>query len=335
VANSEDFSDSFEEIWQGRVEADEPVGGGRWHQSICPATSLATGGVTLLGFAVDEGVRRNGGRVGAAAGPAAIRHSLRHVARHGDFPLWDGGDVRCPAGDLESAQRILADRVQQVLGRHSFPIVLGGGHEVAWGSFQGLMASAERPKSLLVVNFDAHFDLRQSVQANSGTSFQQILGWCRDHHLPMHYAALGISRYSNTLGMFQRAKQWGATVVLDHDLQAESSLAQATARLDRLLDRFDAVYLSVCLDVLPPGVAPGVSAPAVLGVPLSVIEGLIDHLGGTGKIALADVAEMNPQFDIDGWTARVAARLVARLAEFRSQANFRVLRNQEIDQSDE
>ena len=76
----------------------------------------------------------------------------------------------------------------------------------------------------------------------------------------------------------------------------------------------EAVYLTVCLDVLPAAVAPGVSGPAARGVGLDVLEPLIDTVCASGKVRVADIAEMNPRFDIDGRTAAVAARIAARIA---------------------
>ena len=73
------------------------------------------------------------------------------------------------------------------------------------------------------------------------------------------------------------------------------------------------MYLTVCLDVLPAATAPGVSAPGVLGVPLAHVERLIYLVAGSGRLIAADIAELNPQADRDATTARVAARLVARI----------------------
>ncbi|MDP1561142.1 MAG: formimidoylglutamase [Pirellulaceae bacterium] len=314
--------DSFSSIWYGRCEPDEPPGGGRWHQKIQPWTqgvasgvaSDVTPGIVVLGFAVDEGVRRNEGRVGAADGPRAIRSILRNLPCQDEGPLWDAGDIACPAGDLESAQGELAEQLSQVLTVGGKPIVLGGGHEVAWGSFQGLEPSWKSDESLLVVNFDAHFDLRATEPGNSGTCFFQMHDRCRAVGKRFQYAAFGISRFANTRGLFARATQLQVPYVLDEQLQAETHLAGAKLRLSQLLAAHDRVYLTICLDVLPAAVAPGVSAPAGLGVPLAILEPLIELIADSGKLVLADIAELNPLFDRDHQTARVAARLVARLA---------------------
>ncbi|MFN3612859.1 arginase family protein, partial [Tepidimonas sp.] len=80
------------------------------------------------------------------------------------------------------------------------------------------------------------------------------------------------------------------------------------------LAQCDAVYLTVCLDVLPGGQAPGVSAPAALGVPLARVLALMDEVLSAGKLVAADIAELNPGLDRDGLTARVAARVAAHIA---------------------
>jgi formiminoglutamase len=70
----------------------------------------------------------------------------------------------------------------------------------------------------------------------------------------------------------------------------------------------------VCLDVLSAAVAPGVSAPAPLGVPLPLLERVIEQVKASGKLIAADMAELNPALDRDQQTARVGARLLARIA---------------------
>jgi formiminoglutamase len=90
-------------------------------------------------------------------------------------------------------------------------------------------------------------------------------------------------------------------------------LDEATAELGAFLATVERVHLTIDLDVLPAALAPGVSAPAPRGLALEVVEALIDTVVASGKLALGEVAELNPRFDLDGQTARVAARLVDQL----------------------
>ena len=66
------------ECWTGRIDPEADAL--RWHQCIQPLAADSTPGIALLGFACDEGVRRNQGRVGAAEGPVALRRALANVA---------------------------------------------------------------------------------------------------------------------------------------------------------------------------------------------------------------------------------------------------------------
>lgn len=301
-------------VWTGRVDADEAGDTTRWHQRIQPWGSHARDGVALIGFASDAGVQRNGGRAGASEGPQALRRALASLPVLDEPALWDAGDVLVAGDDLESAQSALADQVARVLSQGALPLVLGGGHEVAWGTFQGIVQGRPALRRLLIVNFDAHFDLRQAPMGNSGTPFRQIADWCADQGRPFEYHVLGISPLGNTRVLFDRAQALGVRYALDEDLQTENGVQTARDRLVQDLAACDAVYLTVCLDVLPGGQAPGVSAPAALGVPLATVLALIQPVLASGKLVAADIAELNPPMDRDGLTARVAARLAATVA---------------------
>jgi len=304
-------------LWQGRVDAEESGYAARWHQVIQPVPASGRG-LVLLGFACDAGVVRNHGRAGAAEGPAALRRALANVPLGAPTALYDAGDVACSGDALEAAQTAYAADVAQLLTGGHRVIGLGGGHEIAYASFAGLRAAlAARGDSaprLGIVNFDAHFDLRAGAQGSSGTPFRQIAEQCAADGLAFNYLCLGVSRFANTAALFARARSLGVRWRLDEAL----TLADLAAASDELRDfaaGVDHLYLTVCLDVLPPALAPGVSAPSARGVGLEVVEPLLDLVVASGKLRLADLAELNPGRDIDQRTARVAARLVARIAD--------------------
>jgi formiminoglutamase len=164
------------------------------------------------------------------------------------------------------------------------------------------------------VNFDAHFDLRGGDKASSGTPFRQILEHAAGAGRRAEYLCLGVSRFANTAALFDRARALGVRWVEDGDCSVDR-LAALCDEVAGLAARVDHVYLTVCLDVFPAAAAPGVSAPAALGVAPALVERLLDVAVASGKLRVADVAELNPRHDIDGRTARLAARLVARIAE--------------------
>ena len=323
--------------WKGRVDGPGPEHA-RWNSVITPAADDTHDAVALLGYASDEGVLRNSGRQGAAAGPEAIRGVLGSLAIHDDHPRVDAGTVCTQGDDLEGSQEELSQRVQQLIAKNNLVVVLGGGHETSFATHRGLhralhskgleTGSAHDEQSSIeqstfeqgsepagatdeagstgIVNLDAHFDLRSAEMPTSGTPFLQIAELVGDK---FDYHVWGISKPNNTKVLFDTADRLGTHVVLDEELlamtpQQVADLATATC------NEHEHIHLSIDLDVLPANEAPGVSAPAGLGVPLSHIRAAAKAIAATGKVRLVDVVELNPSVDVDNRTARVAARLI-------------------------
>ncbi len=126
---------------------------------------------------------------------------------------------------------------------------------------------------------------------------------------------MGISQPNNTATLFETANELGVHITLDEDL-AEMSVKEA-AQLARVLVQnspHERVHLSIDMDVLPADQAPGVSAPAALGVSFDRIRAIAVAIAATGKLALVDVVEINPRFDQDNRTAKLGARLINDIA---------------------
>lgn len=302
------------EGWSGRIDLPENASTRRWHQWVRTPTPGCAPGVAVLGFACDEGVRRNHGRIGAAEGPVALRKMLSNLPVMDDAPLYDAGTIACTDGDLEAAQARYADALAALLDGGHLPVGLGGGHEIAYASYLGLAKhlGARRPR-VAIVNLDAHFDLRRQDQGSSGTPFLQAIEHARVVGLPLDYLVYGISAAANTRVLFETADALGVHYVRD-DALGVLDVPQRLAELKDKLAGVDAIYLTIDIDGLPHAMAPGVSAPAARGVPMEVVEPLLDVVAATGKLRLVDVAELSPPLDRDNVTARVAARLIHRVA---------------------
>ena len=266
--------------------------------------SVGSGGVVVLGFASDEGVRRNKGRVGAADGPDALRAALGSLADPGR-PLADAGDVVVADGDLEAGQARLGAAVAAVLDAGALPVVLGGGHAVAFGTYLGWAPSAGRER-WGVLNIDTHFDLRDDPTPSSGTPFLQAARAEADAGRTLRYGIVGISRANNTAALFETADALGVTYLEDDACDP----AAVRAFVADFLADVDRVHLTIDLDALPASVAPGVSAPAGFGIGLDAVRAAVSTVARTGALGILEVAELNPRYDIDARTARVGARLV-------------------------
>ena len=300
--------------WAGRDDGpgDDHL---RWHHVVQRWDGTAEpGACAFVGFRSDEGVRRNKGRRGAAQGSDALRGALASMALPSPLRAFDAGDVEVIDGELESGQRELGSAVTGLLDAGQLPVVFGGGHEVAFGSYLGLVNSKPvvRGARIGVLNLDAHFDLRADPTPSSGTPFRQMAERERARGADFRYAVLGVSQPSNTAGLFAAADSLGVRYLTD-DRCGALDRPLVDGFLDDFLDRCDLVHLTIDLAVLPASVAPGVSAPAAFGVPLATVEHACRRVAASGKLALCDVAELNPDLDVDSRTARTAARLVHRV----------------------
>jgi formiminoglutamase len=306
-------------VWSGRVDSAEGARALRWHQQVraWDGNESLWDAPGIVGFCSDEGVRRNQGRTGAAAGPRALRQALANLTLPQPWAIRDAGDVVCEGRELERAQAAFGERIAAVLDAGGFALALGGGHEIAWGSHIGLRTYLDRtaPGARLgILNFDAHFDLRESaLGSTSGTPFRQVASACAERGAPFDYRVIGISPTANSGALFDAARSLGVVWVEDIDCRLHA-LSEMELCIERLVEQVDALWVSVCLDVFPAHAAPGVSAPAAIGVDPALVVALLRHCGEAchragARWLLGEIAELNPAFDIDARTARLGARI--------------------------
>ncbi|RZG82678.1 formimidoylglutamase [Acinetobacter venetianus] len=294
--------------WQGRNDG-EGEAHLRLHQVVNTSQHPS---YALIGFSSDEGVKRNKGRIGAADAPDMIRTQLANLPVHQSISIADLGTVVCDQGQLEQAQAELADCVERTLQQGIKPVVLGGGHEVAFGSFSGLfqyICNNEPNAKIGIINFDAHFDLREAEQVTSGTPFLNAAKLSEQHQQDFHYLCIGVAKHSNTKALFETADRLNCEYIYDQQLHL-LNIDHLNKRINSFIEKIDHLYITVDMDVFSACIAPGVSAPAVKGIDLTVFEPLLQAIKKTGKIRVFDVAECNPRFDLDNRTAKLAAYII-------------------------
>lgn len=291
-----------------------------------PSQPLPHKSIVFLGFSCDEGVRRNLGRFGSADGPTSLRKVLKKIPWNAiHISIWDAGTICCCDDDLEKAQETIGEMIAALRLAGVFVIILGGGHEVAWGHFQGLIKSNSKQEShsesqdieilgIDVVNFDAHFDLRPvfaNGNGSSGTSFRQIHDYCEENKLRSRYACLGIQPFSNTMDLFTYAKSIETYYALAEEMVYRPHLVHES--FNTWLSSAQKIYLTICLDVFAAAYAPGVSSPQALGLAPYTMLPFFKQVLESGKVIGVDIAELNPIYDRDDQTARLAACLIGEI----------------------
>lgn len=315
--------------WEGRLDgtAYDLL---RWHQVIqlvnlrekpIPALQQEQKGFALVGFCSDEGVRRNKGREGAEEGPFMIRKACANFPVHFSEKVRfiDVGDVTCYHSHLEEAQHTLGEIVGDLLLANYFVIIIGGGHEVTLGHYWGVKKFLTQQNSSRwgIYNLDAHLDLRhfdEKIGATSGTSFFQIAQDRRNDGLPFDYCCLGVQEWSNTKRLFDTATTLGVTIVRNEHLL--ENLSATLQIVDQFAQRNDYLSLSIDLDVFASAFAPGVSATAFQGIIPDVhFQKLLKRLYVFPHLLSMDIAELNPRFDQDNRTAKLAASFIYQVVD--------------------
>ncbi|GAA0872372.1 formimidoylglutamase [Gangjinia marincola] len=323
ITTDQSYAPTSSSIWQGRNSPPEETEQ-YWHEIIQLEDlndlekNSKTPQIGIMSYACDEGVKRNHGRVGSADGPQAILKQLAKLPVHiKNKTITDYGTIQCLNGDLESTQNALAVATAQRLKQGIFPINVGGGHDIAYATYCGVrdaLANSTK-KSLGILNFDAHFDLRLPVnEPNSGTPFYQILN-DQSTSLNREYVVLGIQRQSNTRSLFATAQQHDVVYISNEYCTTDTQHLNAVhTLLDRFIHRNDYIYLSIDIDAFSSAYAPGVSAPSPQGFDPMFFFKVLDYMLKSPKVIAIDLAETNPRFDQDNATSRLAARIIDTIA---------------------
>lgn len=287
-----------------------------WHQAVKSISNLnlvqgSEKKVGILGYAGEEGVIRNQGRLGTLEGPAAIRKMLGSVAYHlpENLPLLDYGDIFTINQDLEGSHEAISQITLDLLKSHHFPVLLGGGHDLAYAHGRGVQNYiAEKGEKLGIINLDAHFDLRPLAdgKAHSGSPFLQLAQEFPDN---FNYLALGIQRAANPKSLFQTAEKLNARYLVMEDFRL-NNWEYIEEQIIWFLDSVNKVYLSIDLDGFSSAFAPGVSAPSPMGFNPQIAFKVFELIAKSKKLISLDVVELNPKYDQDNATARLAARAI-------------------------
>ena len=273
--------------------------------------------VVLVGMPFDHGVVLNQGRPGAAGGPMAFRQAVmrlgttydgEHQVDFDHLRLADAGDVQVVPEGLSASHERLTAVVESVLAQRAIPVVIGGGHDATFATVRALQS---RWPSCGGINVDAHLDMRpvEDGRIGSGTPDRRIL-----EELSMPGESLvefGLQGYANSREHLEYAVQQGVGCHFAGQLAEDGWRATWEQELLRLAERCEALFVSIDLDVFPAAFAPGVSAPGVAGPSPETVRAMAFMAGCNPKVQLFELMELNPKFDIDERTARLAVVLLA------------------------
>ena len=258
--------------------------------------------VTLLGVPYDAG---SSFQRGAAGAPVLIREALWSEARNTwteagidlrEAGLEDDGDLWFNDGEPSAAARLrIEEAVTSILVSGRRPLLLGGDHSITYPAVRAVRNHHPR---LAILHLDAHPDLYDEFQ---GDRYSHACPFARIMEEKFADRLVQVGIRTMTGHQRHQARRFGVEVMEMRGWREGSPI------------RFDTpVYLSLDLDVLEPGLAPGVSHREPGGLTVRQVLDLI-HAVETPLVG-ADIVELNPGNDASGLTAAVAAKLAKEIA---------------------
>ena len=273
----------------------------------------------IIGAPFDGGTSH---RPGARFGPEAIRTTdylphdgLRPSLALGLDPLSelrvvDLGDVEMPSGETERSLALLEDRVAMVARAGVIPIILGGDHTIALPDVTGVAHHVGFGR-VSMIHFDAHADTGNTQMGSlygHGTPMRRLIesGACRGDR----FLQIGLRGYwpePETLDWMARQgmRSYEMSEVVARGLDAVLDEALTLAMTD-----CDAVFLSVDIDVVDPGSAPGTGTPEPGGLTSRQLLDAVRRIAMEVPLAGVDVVEVSPPYDHAEITAYLANRVV-------------------------
>ncbi len=290
------------ELFFNRNDANDP----RLGETVSAETdSYENAQVVIVGCPQDEGVKRNKGRVGAALAPDEIRRQFYKLTTFGiSAKIFDlGNTIIKPT--LEETHDAHCEVVTQLLKDGKTVISLGGGNDVSYPDGKA-MAEAFGAGNWLGFNIDAHFDVRADEVRNSGTPYRQLLD--EKLLLPENFAEMGYQPQAASPVYYDYLKQLGVM------MKSVEEMRNAGCGMLNWFEFFIESHKTVSnifwgfdVDAVRASDAPGVSAPSPIGLTAEEFVTLAGYAGSKKENRLIEFTEVNPNFDIDNRTARLAA----------------------------
>jgi agmatinase len=258
-------------------------------------------------------------RPGARFGPRAIRSGAYEPGTyHLDLGIeifdWlevvDFGDAYCPHGQTEVGHANIKARVGEVARRGIVPVVLGGDHSITWPAATAV-AEARGWGKVGIVHFDAHADTADIIDGNlasHGTPMRRLIE--SGAVLGKNFVQVGLRGYWPPPDVFQWMLDQGMRWHLMHEIWERGIQAVIEDAVAEALDGADALYISVDIDVLDPGFAPGTGTPEPGGMTPADLLRTVRRLATDTNVVALDVVEVAPPYDVSDTTVNNAHRVV-------------------------
>lgn len=267
----------------------------------------------ICGYPDDEGIALNQGRLGAQKAPDKIRkHFYKMSPRlNSKKPkVFDIGNIDTSI-DLEQRHNTGAQVAKKALSANKIWIGLGGGHDYAYADGKGFLDQFKRENFPLIINFDAHLDVRSTSQGlSSGTPFFRLMSEY-DH---FEFLQIGIQSQCNSQTHYDWCLERNVKVLtMDEILSSQQSIEEATIQfLKPYVTLSRPVYLSIDIDGFASSEAMGCSQSWPTGFTANSFMKVLNYIQENSKVKTLGIYEVSPPLDQDNRTSKLAAQIIHR-----------------------
>ncbi len=245
-------------------------------------------------------------RPGARFGPRALRalaygpgtyHLDHKIEIFDELEIVDYGDAICSHGMWEKSAKAIRDRVFAVANRNIIPLVLGGDHSITFPSASAV-AHAVGWGEIGMIHFDAHADTALEIEGNyasHGTPMRRLIE--SGAILGKHFVQVGLRGYWPPAETFQWMQEQEMKWHTMHEIYESGIISVIEKSIGEAHASPKGVYLSIDIDVLDPGFAPGTGTPEPGGLaPVDLLRA-IRKIAREVKIVGIDIVEVSPPYD--------------------------------------
>jgi agmatinase len=271
--------------------------------------------VAIIGAPFDDAVSH---RPGARFGPRAIReaqytsgsiYSLQlDVEPFELLTVVDAGDANIVPAWIERGHALIYRKVHEVARTGAIPIIFGGDHSITWPSATAI-AAVRQPGSVGIVHFDAHADTANDdwgVLAGHGTPMRRLIE--SGAVLGKNFVQVGLRGYWPPLDVFEWMQENGLRYHFMKEIEERGADVVVDDAIAEALDGADSIYLSIDVDVVDPGLAPGTGTPEPGGLMTRELLRAIRRIVGAVDLAGMDIVEVSPPYDHAEQTAMIGNR---------------------------
>ena len=270
--------------------------------------------VAVVGAPFDGGTTY---RSGARWGPQAIRRISAHydsycldlaVDLQEELDLVDAGDVFVIPSNIEKTFDQIDRAVSWIVGQGVFPVILGGDHSIGYPDVRGLASHIDG--NIGIVHLDRHID----IQERDMDERMHTTPWFHATNIPnipsANLVQVGIGGWYGSRQGLRMARERRTTVLTIGDIEDVGIDRAAELALELATNDASTIFLSLDIDVVDPGFAPGTGSPEPGGLTPREMLRFIRIIAREAPLCAMEVVEVAPPYDSAEITSLLACRAI-------------------------